>query len=84
MIVIQKDVTFIDALENEVCQPKRQSDDPFRIKQDKMILCVHVGLYPSGVKGKALSLEMYHKNVTETLCGDNVDVTVEGSTKDNM
>ena len=27
---------------------------------------------------------MYHKNVTETVRGDNVDVNVDGLTKDNM
>ena len=55
-----------------------------RIEQGKIAPGVDVRFYPSGVKGKAFSVEMHHKNVLEAVCGDNVGVNVKGLTKDNM
>ena len=40
-----------------------------RIEQGKIAPGVEVRFYPSGVKGKAFSVEMHHKNVEEAICG---------------
>ena len=55
-----------------------------RIEQGKIAPRVDVRFYPSGAKGKAFSLEMHHKNVTEATCGDIVGINVKGLRKDNM
>ena len=57
-----------------------------RIEQGKIAPGVDVRFYPSAVKGEAFSVGMYHKNVTEAVCDDNVfvGVIVKGLTTDNM
>lgn len=76
-----KVATLVGALEKAVCQQKKQSDKPFSVEQDKIVSCADVRFYPSDVKGKASSVEMYHKNVTQTAYGDNVHVNVNGFNK---
>lgn len=55
-----------------------------RIEQGKLTTDVNVRFYPSGVTGKAFSIEMHHKNVKEAIHGDNVGVNVKGLKKENM
>jgi len=43
-----------------------------------------VGFAPSGVNGKAFTIEMHHKNVPKGVVGDNVGVNVKALPKDNM
>ena len=45
-------VTLVDALEKVICQSQRPSPETIRIEQDKIVLCVDVRFYPSGVTGK--------------------------------
>merc|ERR1711920_624248 len=39
---------------------------------------------PSGIEGKAFTIEMHHKNVALAQVGDNVGVNVKGLPKENM
>jgi len=39
---------------------------------------------PSGIEGKAFTIEMHHKNVDLAQVGDNVGVNVKGLPKDNL
>lgn len=55
-----------------------------RIEQGKLTPDVNVRFYPSGVKGKAFSIEMHHKTVKKAVHGDNVGVNVKGLKKENM
>jgi len=55
-----------------------------RIEQGSITPGVDVRFYPSGVKGKAFSVEMHHKTVDKAISGDNVGVNVKGLSKDNM
>eukprot|EP00178_Gracilaria_changii_P011364 TRINITY_DN3238_c0_g1_i3.p1 TRINITY_DN3238_c0_g1~~TRINITY_DN3238_c0_g1_i3.p1 ORF type:complete len:307 (-),score=-16.11 TRINITY_DN3238_c0_g1_i3:2-922(-) len=55
-----------------------------RIEQGKLVPDVNVRFYPSGVKGKAFSIEMHHKQVKKAVHGDNVGVNVKGLKKENM
>merc|ERR1719204_1840901 len=43
-----------------------------------------VGFAPTGVTGKAFTIEMHHKNVPKAATGDNVGVNVKGLNKENM
>jgi len=43
-----------------------------------------VGFAPSGITGKAFTIEMHHKNVDAASVGDNVGVNVKGLPKDNL
>merc|ERR1712048_144765 len=55
-----------------------------RIEQGQLTPGVEVGMAPTGVTGKAFSIEMHHKNVEKAGPGDNVGVNVKGLKKDNM
>jgi len=55
-----------------------------RIEQGQISPDVNVRFYPSGVTGKAFSIEMHHKNVKLAIHGDNVGINVKGLVKDNM
>merc|ERR1719422_1247180 len=41
-----------------------------------------VGFAPSGIEGKAFTIEMHHKNVEQASVGDNVGVNVKGLPKE--
>jgi len=43
-----------------------------------------VGFAPSGIEGKAFTIEMHHKNVEMAHVGDNVGVNVKGLPKENL
>jgi len=43
-----------------------------------------VGFAPSGIEGKAFTIEMHHKQVELAHVGDNVGVNVKGLPKDNL
>jgi len=43
-----------------------------------------VGFAPSGIEGKAFTIEMHHKQVELAQVGDNVGVNVKGLPKDNL
>merc|ERR1719251_868547 len=43
-----------------------------------------VGFAPSGIQGKAFTIEMHHKNVDAASVGDNVGVNVKGLPKENL
>lgn len=43
-----------------------------------------VAFAPSGIEGKAFTIEMHHKNVDMASVGDNVGVNVKGLPKDNL
>ena len=57
-----------------------------RIEHGRIVTyaCVMVRFYPPGAKGKAFDVAMHHKNVTQSVCGDNANVGVESLTKDNI
>merc|ERR1739848_918368 len=55
-----------------------------RIEQGTLKPNQPVKFAPTGVKGKAFSIEMHHKNVQSAGPGDNVGVNVKGLNKDNM
>merc|ERR1711902_135019 len=43
-----------------------------------------VSFAPSGIEGKAFTIEMHHKNVDMAHVGDNVGVNVKGLPKENL
>merc|ERR1712228_630052 len=43
-----------------------------------------VSFAPSGIEGKAFTIEMHHKNVDLAQVGDNVGINVKGLPKDNL
>jgi elongation factor 1-alpha len=55
-----------------------------RIEQGQLKPNETVGFAPSGVTGKAFTIEMHHKNVDAAHTGDNVGVNVKGLPKDNL
>jgi len=55
-----------------------------RIEQGVLKPNETVGFAPSGIQGKAFTIEMHHKNVDEANTGDNVGVNVKGLPKDNL
>merc|ERR1712079_35020 len=55
-----------------------------RIEQGTLKPNVNVVFAPTGVNGKAFSIEMHHKSVPKAGPGDNVGVNVKGLPKENM
>jgi elongation factor 1-alpha len=55
-----------------------------RIEQGKLTAGSDLRFHPTGVNGKAFSIEMHHKSVKEAITGDNVGVNVKGLSKTNM
>jgi len=55
-----------------------------RIEQGKLKPGVTAAFAPTGVSGKAFSIEMHHKTVESAGPGDNVGVNVKGLSKENM
>merc|ERR1711899_498840 len=55
-----------------------------RIEQGTLKPNLQVQFAPTGVAGKAFSIEMHHKNVPKAGPGDNVGVNVKGLPKENM
>merc|ERR1719361_2883581 len=55
-----------------------------RIEQGKLKPGVEAAFAPTGVSGKAFSIEMHHKTVDSAGPGDNVGVNVKGLNKENM
>jgi len=55
-----------------------------RIEQGTLVPNQMVKFAPTGVGGKAFSIEMHHKNVEKAGPGDNVGVNVKGLNKENM
>jgi len=55
-----------------------------RIEQGMLRPNAQVEFAPTGVSGKAFSIEMHHKSVGEAGPGDNVGVNVKGLPKENM
>jgi len=55
-----------------------------RIEQGALKPNETVGFAPSGIQGKAFTIEMHHKNVDQAAVGDNVGVNVKGLPKDNL
>jgi len=55
-----------------------------RIEQGCLVPNQMVRFAPTGVGGKAFSIEMHHKNVEKAGPGDNVGVNVKGLNKENM
>merc|ERR1719461_2296165 len=55
-----------------------------RIEQGQLTPNTMVKFAPTGVDGKAFSIEMHHKTVPKAGPGDNVDVNVKNLDKDNM
>jgi len=55
-----------------------------RIEQGLLKPNLQVKFAPTGVGGKAFSIEMHHKNVEKAGPGDNVGVNVKGLAKENM
>jgi elongation factor 1-alpha len=55
-----------------------------RIEQGKLMPNQMVEFAPTGVSGKAFSIEMHHKSVPKAGPGDNVGVNVKGLPKENM
>jgi len=55
-----------------------------RIEQGKLKPGVVAAFAPTGVEGKAFSIEMHHKTVDSAGPGDNVGVNVKGLSKENM
>merc|ERR1719356_1576864 len=53
-----------------------------RIEQGSISPNDAIGFAPSGVTGKAFTIEMHHKNVPKGSVGDNVGVNVKGLAKD--
>merc|ERR1719479_795584 len=52
-----------------------------RIEQGVLKPNESVGFAPSGIQGKAFTIEMHHKNVDEANTGDNVGINVKGLPK---
>jgi len=55
-----------------------------RIEQGALKPNEVVGFAPSGITGKAFTIEMHHKNVEIAHTGDNVGVNVKALPKDNL
>lgn len=55
-----------------------------RLEQGSLTPGADLRFYPSGVGGKAFSVEMHHKNVLKAKAGDNVGVNVKGLKKTDM
>merc|ERR1712048_1431849 len=55
-----------------------------RIEQGALKPNDPVGFAPTGVTGKAFTIEMHHKNVDIAHTGHNVGVSVKGLPKDNL
>jgi len=55
-----------------------------RIEQGQLKPNQQVEFAPTGVAGKAFSIEMHHKSVAKAGPGDNVGVNVKGLPKENM
>jgi elongation factor 1-alpha len=55
-----------------------------RIEQGTLKPGVTTAFAPTGVSGKAFSIEMHHKTVEKAGPGDNVGVNVKGLNKENM
>jgi len=55
-----------------------------RIEQGALKPNEVVGFAPSGIEGKAFTIEMHHKQVELAQVGDNVGVNVKGLPKDNL
>merc|ERR1719160_733617 len=55
-----------------------------RIEQGSIVPNQMVKFAPTGVGGKAFSIEMHHKNVEKAGPGDNVGINVKGLNKENM
>merc|ERR1712241_419959 len=55
-----------------------------RIEQGALEPNSTVGFAPSGVTGKAFTIEMHHKSVPIASVGDNVGINVKGLPKDNL
>jgi len=55
-----------------------------RIEQGTLKPGVTAAFAPTGVNGKAFSIEMHHKTVEKAGPGDNVGVNVKGLNKENM
>merc|ERR1712053_9940 len=55
-----------------------------RIEQGSLCPNDPVGFAPTGVQGKAFTIEMHHKNVPKGSVGHNVGVNVKGLPKENM
>jgi len=55
-----------------------------RIEQGTITPGVTVRFHPTGVSGKAFSIEMHHKTVDKAEAGDNVGVNVKNLKKENM
>jgi len=55
-----------------------------RIEQGALSPNAVVGFAPSGIEGKAFTIEMHHKQVELAQVGDNVGVNVKGLPKDNL
>jgi len=55
-----------------------------RIEQGTLNPGVQAAFAPTGVDGKAFSIEMHHKTVEKAGPGDNVGVNVKGLNKENM
>jgi len=55
-----------------------------RIEQGTLKPNLQVQFAPTGVNGKAFSIEMHHKSVGKAGPGDNVGVNVKGLPKENM
>merc|ERR1712038_56175 len=55
-----------------------------RIEQGALAPNEVVGFAPSGIEGKAFTIEMHHKQVELAHVGDNVGVNVKGLPKDNL
>jgi len=55
-----------------------------RIEQGTLKPGVVAAFAPTGVEGKAFSIEMHHKTVEKAGPGDNVGVNVKGLSKENM
>jgi elongation factor 1-alpha len=55
-----------------------------RIEQGTLSAPCNVRFYPTGVPGKAFSIEMHHKTVKQAQSGDNVGVNVKNLVKTNM
>jgi len=55
-----------------------------RIEQGKLVPNEGVGFAPTGVTGKAFTIEMHHKNVEMAGTGDNVGINVKGLPKGEL
>merc|ERR1712190_351431 len=55
-----------------------------RIERGTLKASLDVRFAPTGVSGKAFSIEMHHKTHSQAGPGDNVGVNVKGLNKENM